>query len=125
TLGPLSRKSLVTFLHQLVPGIKDLDRPGSVPSEKRPDFDPEERQLRQVSELEQNTQQLIQKSRHVRDAYFWDKTSITTPVAWKESRKNYPTELWDKVIARIPSGQLPLKPHSRQIYNETAWSGYE
>lgn len=125
TVKPLNRKNLLAFLHQLDPGIKELDQPGSVPSEKRPDFNPEERQHRQVSDLEHYTQQLIQKSRHVRDAYFWDKTSITTPAAWQESTKSYQVDLWDEVIGRIPSGQLPLNPHSRQIFNEPAWTGYE
>ncbi len=125
TLGPVSQKSLIAFLNQLDPGLKVMHQQSKAPSEKRPDFNPEERQLRQVSELEQYTQQLIQKSRHVRDEYFWDKTSITTPVAWQDSMKNFQMDLWNDIIGHIPSGRLPLNPHSRQIFNEPSWTGYE
>jgi dienelactone hydrolase len=122
---PLNESSLLIFLKQLQPGKKTMVRHGKVPEELRKNFNSEERQLRQLSELENYTQQLIQKSRHVRDANFWDKTPVTTPEAWRDSMKHYQDNLWNDIIGRIPASQSPLNPHSRKIFDEATWAGYE
>lgn len=125
SVGPVSQKSLKVFMNQLDPGINDLEQLGSVPTEKRENFDPIERQQRQVLEMEHYTQDLIHKSRHVRDAYFWDNTSISSPEAWRDSMGYFQNRLWDDVIGRIPAGELPLNPHSRKFFDEPTWTGYE
>lgn len=122
---PLNQSSLLIFLRQLQTGKKAMTPQGKVPAELRNNFNPEERQLRQLSELEDYSQQLIQKSRHVRDAFFWDKAPVTTPEVWRDSMKHYQQKLWDDVIGRIPASQIPLNPHSRKIFNEATWAGYE
>ena len=122
----ISDRSLLTFLQQLRPEILHLRlEEGTAPSDKRVNFDPSERQHRQVLELENFTQKLIAASRHVRDEFFWNKIQLTTPEAWRQDKKNYQGKLWDNIIGRIPPGKIPLNPRSRQIFDKPEWTGYE
>lgn len=91
----------------------------------RPNCDLVAWQHRQVAQLQEYTQQLIQKSRNVRDTFFRDKTTENTPAQWEKQMDTFQAILWDKVIGRIPPGQLPLDPHSRKIFDEPDWLGYE
>lgn len=125
TTGPVSQKSLLAFLNALGTDIRGITPNGTIPKVHLTDFNFRERQLRQVLQLEQYTQQLIHKSRHVRDTFFWDKTTVTNPTQWKENMDGFRDKLWNDVIGRIPASQLPLNPHSRQIFNEDDWAGYE
>ncbi|HEU4609169.1 MAG TPA: hypothetical protein VFS31_13725, partial [Chitinophagaceae bacterium] len=52
TVKPLNLASMLIFLKQLQPGKKTMTSQGKIPSELRDNFNPEERQLRQFSELE-------------------------------------------------------------------------
>lgn len=122
---PVNEQSLLIFLKQLRPEVKSLSPSGKTPLNVLPKVNPDDRQLRQLSQLEQYTQQLIQSSRHVRDEFFWHKTSIKSPEAWRESMKPFREYFWTNVIGRIPPGQIDLNPRSRQILNEAKWTGYE
>lgn len=122
---PVNEQSLLFFLKELMPEIKIVSTGGKTPVEVPVKINSEGRQLRQLSELEQYTQQLIQTSRHVRDEFFWNKTSITSPDAWRESMKPYQEYFWTNVIGRILPGQTDLNPRSRQIIDEAKWTGYE
>ena len=122
---PVNEQSLLYFLKELRPEIKALSAGGKTPAEVTVKISSEGRQLRQLTELEHYTQQLIQTSRHVRDGFFWNKTSITSPDAWRASMKPYQEYFWTNVIGRIPPGQIDLNPRSRQITDEANWTGYE
>jgi len=124
-IKPLSKNSLLVFLKQLQPQLQELNPQGGTNLNVSQSLNTEERQLRQLKELEKYTQDLIQSSRHVRDQFFWDKTHITTPEAWRESMRPYQDYFWDTVMGRIPESNLPLNPHSRQIMEEATWTGYE
>lgn len=122
---PLNEKSLLIFLQQLWPELKTLVRAGKTLVQFPYKSDPEGRQLRQLAELEHFTQGLIQSSAHVREDFFWSKTSISDPDAWHKSMQPFQDYFWDKVIGRIPAGKLDLNPQSRLILEETKWKGYE
>jgi len=124
-LEPLNEKSLLIFLKQLRPELRSLVSAGKPPVQVALKSDSEARQLRQLAELEDYTQGLIQSSTHVREDFFWNKTSITSPEAWSKSMKPFQEYFWDKVIGRIPPGQLDLNPRSRQIIDEADWAAYE
>ena len=98
---------------------------GTVPSELRTKFDPLERQLRQVKELENHTQQLIGKSGHIRQAFFWDKLDLGTPEDWQRDKQPYRKYFWEKVIGKIPDSPVELNPKSRKILDKPEWVGYE
>ena len=124
-LEPLNEKSLLIFLKKLSPELKSLIPAGKPPVHTPIKSDSEGRQLRQLTELETYTQSLIQYSAHVRDDFFWNKTSISSPEAWRKSMKPFQDYFLEKVIGRIPSGQIDMNPRSRQILNEANWTGYE
>jgi dienelactone hydrolase len=124
-LNPLNENSILIFLKKLRPEIKSLTPSGKALVLKAVKLDFEGRQIRQLEELERFTQGQILSSAHVRDEFFWNKTKISSPEEWKISMKPFQNFFWDKVIGRIPSGQIKLNPQSRQIIDETKWIGYE
>ena len=122
---PLNENSLLIFLNQLNPETKTLESKAKTPLTASYAIDSQERQIRQMTQLEEFTQSLIQSSRHVRDNFFWSKTSISSPKVWVDSMKVFQDYFWDKVIGRIPESKIPLNPKSRKIINEASWTGYE
>jgi len=124
-LEPLNEKSLLIFLRQLIPELKSLVSSGKSPVQVPIKSESDDRQLRQIKQLEDYTQGLIQSSVHVREGFFWNKTSISNPGEWRKSMKPFKEYFWDKVIGRIPTSQIDLNPRSRQIINEANWTGYE
>jgi dienelactone hydrolase len=124
-LNPLNENTILIFLQKLIPDIKSLTPSGKELVLKTFKLDLESRQIRQLNELEHFTQRQILSSAHVRDEFFWNKTKISSPEEWKISMKPFQNFFWDKVIGRIPPGQINLNPQSRQIIDETKWIGYE
>lgn len=124
-LKPLNENSILIFLKKLRPGIKSLTPPGKSLILSAVKLDIEGRQIRQIEELEHFTQGQILSSAHVRDEFFWSKNKISSPEEWKKSMKPFQNFFWDKVIGRIPNGQIELDPQSRQIIDEVKWIGYE
>ena len=121
----LNENSLHLFLKQLNPDTKTLVPKAKLALSAGYILDYQDRQLRQLAQLEQHAQSLIESSRHVRDEFFWSKTSITSPEAWTDSMKTFQNYFWDKVIGRIPETEIPLNPKSRKIIDEVNWAGYE
>lgn len=123
--GHMYPHTLSGFLKQLQPSFKQFASHHTSLSERRSVTDQVARQVRQVAELEHFTQQLIESSRHVRNAYFWDKLTPSSAEEWVKQTEKFKVSLWDSVIGRLPSGNIPLNPHSRKIIDEPAWEGYE
>ncbi len=122
---PVNEQSLLIFLEQLRPGIKSLAPTGNAPLDAAAKINSGDRQLRQLSQLEQYTQGLIGSSRHDRDAFFWYKIPIKSPDEWRAGMQPYKEYFWTNVIGRIPPGETDLNPRSRQILDEAKWTGYE
>jgi dienelactone hydrolase len=131
---PVSEKSLLAFMQRLVPETKALRaaEPQALP-DQRAGFDPIARQHRQVSELEQHIQALIEPARRVRQAALWDSAPVpegsklkpTTPDAWNEAVRPLRRQLWDDVLGHFPASDTPLNPQSRLVFDEPKWRGYE
>lgn len=112
----------------------------SLPVDKRIAFDPEERQLSQVKEIEDEVQNLVRDSDKERykfllykilpnfgnrqwstkryHAYFSPDTFITEAAKY---RKYYAEE----VLGRFDDPLLPPNARTRQIYDKELWTGYE
>lgn len=125
TLQPLDKNSLWAFLKVLQSDIVVMAPSGKMSEDIRADFNPQDRQVRQVKELESHIQRLILDSRHIRDNFFWNKMKISTPEAWDRDGQPFRDSLWNNVIGRLPTSEIPLNPRSRQIYDEATWSGHE
>lgn len=125
TVESLNRTSIALFLEHLNSDQKLRSVFGKQILDGRTGFDPAERQLRQVKELEEYTQDLISSSRHRRDAFFWDKMEPVELNSWMDQKKYFQDYLWDEIIGRIPQETSLTIPKSRQIYDEETWTGHE
>lgn len=121
----LDSESLAAFLRELEPTAPALSPPGPAPTELRQAFDPVERQHRQVAAFEHHIQHLIDESRHVREDFLWNKVPVGTPDEWRESMRAYRKTFWNQINGRLPAGDVPINPRSRQIHDEPTWRGYE
>ncbi|WP_158856450.1 alpha/beta hydrolase family protein [Lunatibacter salilacus] len=121
----LNRTSIALFLEQIHPNERLRSGSGKSIIDKRAEFNPAERQLRQVKELEEYTQNLIYSSRHLREAFFWNKMEPVDLDSWMDKKKYFQDYLWDEIIGRIPSEKTFPIPKSRKIYDEGRWTGHE
>lgn len=114
--------------------------PRSKLQDLRHSFDPKARQLRQVKELETFFQKLVRESDHARNESFLYKLLPqfkAEPWTYQanfdalpqgpfiEAVKGYKQQFWNEIIGRIDEPLPPLHPHTRKIYDEPKWTGYE
>lgn len=124
--GHLSEVGMRLFLQQInSTAVQELRSPGPPSSEMRTGFDSRQRQLRQLTELEQFTQGLIYSSRHDRDRFFWEHLSPTSPEQWTKDIQPYKARLWNELIGKLPDSGQPMHPKTRKILDEPTWEGYE
>ncbi|MBX6311640.1 MAG: dienelactone hydrolase family protein [Isosphaeraceae bacterium] len=137
--GPSAVQHLLEFL-----GV-DAKRepPGTAPSDRRQGFSAEERQRRQVKELEDHIQRLVRGADRTRDAFFLGNTTLIRTLAPRGERfrmfrvKEQSAEVFardvepfrrilaEEVLGRIDDPVLPADPRSRRVYDTPRWSGYE
>lgn len=138
-IGPGSHEAISAFARQLgVPALKPLS--SEIPADRRRSFSPDTRQKRQVLELERHVQSLIRGSEHVREQFYLYKVmpelandTWTTELRTKtfpaqkfiEGSKPYRAFYRDEVIGRFPDPLLPPNAHTRKIYDQPKWTGYE
>ncbi|MDR3636669.1 MAG: dienelactone hydrolase family protein [Isosphaeraceae bacterium] len=113
------------------------------PIDLRRGFDPNERQGRQVRELEGHVQRLLRGAGATRDAFFLDKTTLIRTLAPRgtrfrmfrvpeQSAETFAQEVapfrdifLEEVIGRIDDPVLPTNPRTRKVYDRPKWTGYE
>ncbi|MSU58439.1 MAG: hypothetical protein EXS35_09715 [Pedosphaera sp.] len=125
TTGPGSDRALAALLNALgVPGDK-LPSLAPAPTDARTNFSANERQHRQVSELENFTQALQRASERTRTEFFWKQLKPTTPEEWAKAVVPFKQKFWEENIGRLPAASLPANPRSRKILSRDKWTGYE
>jgi dienelactone hydrolase len=89
-------------------------------------FDSEARQKRLFDQINADTQHLMRESEYVRDA-FWSKAdrNARDVAKWQATTQDYRKHFYDDVIGRFDQERLPPRPRSRQIYDETLYTGHE
>jgi hypothetical protein len=123
--GPGSDRALASLLKALgAPGGK-LKQPADAPLDSRADFNPAERQHRQLKELEDYTQRILRDSERVRADFFWNKLKTTSLADFQAATAPFRTLFWEEVLGRLPSPALPANPRSRKISDQPKWTGYE
>lgn len=92
---------------------------------KRASFDdPDERHRRLFFQLLAYTQKLWRDSDAVR-RQFWSKADAASPHQWEQSCESYRDYFHREVIGQLPPPAIPLRPRTRKVYDEPAWTGYE
>jgi dienelactone hydrolase len=111
-----------------------------IPFDRRRSFNPEERQLRQVKEIEDHVQWLLRVSDQERNRFFLykvmpeiEKRSWSTksyhpyysPDRFIEQGKEYRKYFLQEILGSFDDKMLPPDPHTRKIYDKDRWTGYE
>lgn len=124
-VGIGSTRALSAFLEALHVSHASLPDAPAVASDQRKYFAPDDRQRRQIHELVNHTQRLLQLSEHVRDDFFWRKVKPASTNDWTAATKGFRDYFWDEVIGRFPKASEAINPHSRKILDKPKWSAYE
>jgi dienelactone hydrolase len=111
-----------------------------VPVDKRSSFDPKERQIRQVKEIEDHVQWLQRDSDKERNRFFLykvmpefaDRTWTTksyhpyySPSRFIESAEEYRKFFSEEILGKFDDTLLAPNPRTRKIYDNERWTGYE
>jgi dienelactone hydrolase len=138
TTGPASEESLREFLRLL--GASYSPRESAMPVDRRQAFDPGERQMRQVRQLEAHVQQLVRGAEHVREAFYLHKvapefadrkwsTKVSHPTRsappFIEASRWYRDYFWNEVLGKFHEPMLPFNARTRLVYDRPKWVGYE
>ena len=122
--GPFgSEIAMKRMLTHIAPGTL-LAALGTEPKDRRVNFDPAARQLRQFHELDQHNQFLLTESPLVRRE-FMKNLNTTSLEAFEKSVEPYRHYFSEEVVGHFD--RQPLAPHarSRKTYDEPLWIGYE
>lgn len=117
-----------------------LVKRAGVPLDTRKSFDADQRQLRQIKELEDHIQWLLRDSDQERNQFFlykampeFEKRTWSTkpfhptyqPEKFIDEAKSYRKTFQEEIIGKFDDTMLPPNPHTRKIYNNEQWTGYE
>jgi len=123
--GSGSDRALIAMLNALDVSIAQLSPLTAQPLDSRRDFNPAERQQRQVEQLENFTQALLRNSERARTDCFWKQIKATSPDAWAKSTETFRRSFWENSLGRLPPASLPVNPRSRKLPEQSKWTGNE
>lgn len=118
-----SAPALAAFLDQL--GIEGA--PAVADSDLTPtgyEIDPNNRQRRQVAELVEFTQRLLDRSAKARDE-FWAQADRSSVPAWVESTERNRKYVWEEMIGKLLPPTIPPNVRTRRVLEDPAFTGYE
>jgi hypothetical protein len=134
-----SVKALERFA-MLLGNISVIAIRNEIPHDKRKWFVPEERQLRQVKEIEDHVQWLLRESDQERNVFFLHKVMpefkernwstklyhpYYSPDRVIEKGKEYRQFFWEEILGKFTDTMLLPDPRTRKIYDKPRWTGYE
>lgn len=147
--GPPGSDSLLQiFLNGL--GMKDrIKSSGEKPAIHGASVDPDTRVQRQFTQLLDHTQHLLAEAEFHRKDFWvtrkmqhkevgrrvkcrddhvqqkWPRGDDRNTVAWQKKSQWYRKYYWKEIIGRLPAPRMPIRPRTRQIYDEPSYRGYE
>lgn len=134
-----SPESLDSF-SQLLGGPKSLALSNSTAVDQRTNFDPDERERRQVTEMEDHVQWLMRDSDYERNRFFlyaimpeFENRQWSTkphhpshdPKRFIEQSKEYRKTFHEEILGSFQDPMLPANAHTRKVYDNERWTGYE
>ena len=120
---PMTDGALRAFLDALLPGTGPVP-PGGPPGTGIPAKDAQDRQARQIHELDRHNQELLAQSPYVRADFLKD-LDTSSLEKYAQSVEKYRQIFRDDVIGRFDQKPLPFNARSRQSYDKPLWRGYE
>ena len=121
TYGTL--ESLQAFLEPLSKGIM-ISVSKDQPEDTASDFQPNEREDRQLAEIDQHNQWLLSESSHTRQEFF-AKLDTSTLENFQQTIEWYRNFFSREVIGEFNLDLLPFNARSRLSYQGKNWRGYE
>jgi dienelactone hydrolase len=134
-----SQQALEKFMGEL--GSKTaFTRTDEIPADSRRSFDPAERQLRQLKELEDHVQWLLRDSDTERNQFFlykvmpeFGKKTWSTkpfhpyfePKTFTDQTKEYRRIFREEILGTFEEAMLPANARTRKLYDKEKWTGYE
>lgn len=130
-IGPGSQEALDPWLQSLAAGAS-LQPLGTAPQATARHFDVDGRQRRQVRQMEDHTQRLMELSPFARADFFWkpvrqqagDRTDPSYPQRWDQAVQPLRELFHDQVIGRLPEPSMPFGARTRKIRDHEKWTGY-
>jgi dienelactone hydrolase len=134
--SPAGLQKFIDALGQKTPLIDHKE----ILSDSRSAFDPQERQLRQVKEMEDHVQWLVRDSDATRNKFFLHKVMpefaernwSTRPyhpyfssARFVEQSKQYRKIFRDEILGSFVDPLSPPNPQTRKLYDKERWTGYE
>jgi dienelactone hydrolase len=120
TTGPGSDAALAAFMKGLGQKLLVARTDVSLPSV----IDTAARQHRQLQELVDHTQVILQRSYKEREK-FWKDADASSVEKWTASAKKYRDYFWDEIIGRFPKATEPMNPRSRVVIDDPKFTAYE
>jgi dienelactone hydrolase len=129
-LGPFSRGATTTWLSAL--GIRSRTVPArdSLLPDARPNFQPGERQRRQLQELVAYNQKLLHESQDIvgggnTSERFWNKAQPKNADEWRAATQFYRDYYRDEIVGSFTEQMVPADPQSRKAFEKSSWVAYE
>ena len=122
--GPYGSEAALQKFVRAVSSQPKLAPLGKKPRNRRPGFDPQSRQARQVYELMRHNQWLLGQSADVRKKYF-ERLDSSSLEKFRATIEPYRKTFYEDTIGRFDLPLLPPAVRSRKTYDEPKWTGYE
>ncbi|MBI1916625.1 MAG: hypothetical protein HYS12_18110 [Planctomycetes bacterium] len=97
---------------------------GNAPQHLRKDFDPEERQKRQIHEIDRHNQLVLRDCADVRRDFFKNLNTSSLDT-FKKTIEPYRKHFAEEVIGKFDRPLLPFNARSRKTYDTPKWTGHE
>lgn len=123
---PGSAAALQKFVSLL--GNASMPKPlDALPQDRRKNFNPVERQERQVKELEKHVQLLVRGSDRTREEFFRATFGPAPQTLEQVAAQSVKAKawLWEEIFGKFDDPLLSANPRSRKIYDKPKWVGYD
>jgi dienelactone hydrolase len=133
-------KDALERLSQILGHASSLPLSNEAPADSRSSFNPEERQLRQVKEMEDHVQWLVRDAGYERNRLFLYKVmpefgisqsdtrsyhKYYSPIQFIEQCKDYREYFREEFLGNFNETLIPANPRTRKVYDKERWTGYE
>lgn len=124
-LKPGSLQACSKWLKALDSNVKLSPTQDETLKDARSNFDPAQRQQRQVEELVNHCQNTVRRAEQIRGEYWKQAPPTGTPHDWTQKVKPYKKRLWEEITGKLPDPQMPLSVKSRKIKETDKYTTYE
>ncbi len=125
-VGPGSTAALEAFLQPLTPAehIQVDPTPGFL-GQVGTEFGREDRQRRQVKEIENHVQQVLRTSGVIREKFFLEQVPYDSAGQFTQGAKPLRKYFWEEVLGKVDEPFLAANPRTRLRYDRPQWRGYD